>query len=236
MKLTLKQEEILQGLLLGDGCLFLGKSNISPLLSIARASKDLQYLKYHLDIFQNICSDEGIIQSDKNDIKRGKTYKGFRFRTRSIPVLSPYYEQWYREQKKIVPVNLRLTPFIVATWFADDGCILRKKSRNGASSSALILKISTNSFTKNEVDFLASQLSSILQEKISVNKDSLDWYKKKNPDYIPSSDNYYIKMYTEAAWKFYNYIKDHLPDGMDRKFSVWKDLENGRLATTSSSY
>lgn len=129
---------------------------------------------------------------------------------------------------------MELTPLIVSTWFADDGCILRKKSRKGVDSSALILKISTNSFTKNEVEFLANQLSKKINGKVSINKDNLDWYKKKNPDYIPTSDNYYIKMYTEAAWKFYNYIKNYLPNGIDRKFSVWKELEDGRLESTSS--
>lgn len=228
------QKEILNGLLLGDGCLFKGKANINPLLIVGRASKDVEYLKYHYGIFQNLCSSEGLIQSDKFDSKRGKTYTGSKFRTRSLDILLPYYNLWYPEGKKIIPPQLELTPTIVATWFADDGALSRKKDRKGNLTSALKLKISTNSFSKGEVEFLASQLSSKIGGKISLYEDNLDWYKKRNTHYVSGVGNCFLQMYTESAWKFYEYIKGSLPAGIDRKFSIWKDLENGRLAATSS--
>lgn len=69
MELTKEQNEILNGILLGDGCLFVGKSNRYPLLTISRASKDLEYLKFQAGIFQDLCSKKLIILDNKFDKK-----------------------------------------------------------------------------------------------------------------------------------------------------------------------
>lgn len=234
MKLAQKQIQVLNGLLLGDGCLFLGKSNNHPLLTVGRSATDLEYLKYQASIFRNLCSNEGIISSNKYDKKKNKTYLGYKFRTRSLDILLPYYKLWYPQDKKVVPSNLKLTPITMAHWFCDDGNISRKKDRKGNESQALKLKLSTNSFTKNEVEFLCSLLSQKYGKFFHIQKDSLEWYKKRNPFYIEGNNNYYILTYTEGAWNIFNDIKKVFPLGMERKLNVWKVLEHGRLESTSS--
>jgi hypothetical protein len=223
MNLTSKQDQVLKGLLLGDGCLFMGKSNKSPLLSVGRAAKDKSYLEFQADIFSNLCSDEGIIPSNKFDKKRNKTYLGFKFRTRSLEVLLPYYKLWYPEGKKIVPSNLELTPTTVAHWFCDDGSIHPKKDRDAKKYQALILKLSANSFIKNDVEFLHSLLTKRYGNFFHIEKDSLEWYRKKNPLYVEGQNNYFILTYTEGAWNIYDDIKSVFPLGMDRKLNLWKD-------------
>jgi len=83
------------------------------------------------------------------------------------------------------------------------------------------LKISTNSFTKSEVEFLADMLTKKFDVKFSVCKDSLEWYKKKNPNYI-ERDNYYILTYTDGANRFFSEIESVFPLGMERKINIWK--------------
>lgn len=221
MKLTSEQEQILNGLLLGDGCLFLGKSNINPLLTVARAEKDLEYLKFQANIFNNLCSGEGIIKSNKHDKKSNKIYIGYKFRTRALKILKPYYKLWYPNSKKIVPFNLKITPLTMAHWFCDDGCISLKKDRNGHKSKAMILKLSTNSFTKEEVEFLHHLLSNRYGNLFTICKDSLDWYKKKNPYYKDGNKNYYIRTYTEGATNIFEDIKGVFPKGMTRKYNIF---------------
>jgi len=88
---------------------------------------DLEYLKYQFQIFQNLCSDVGISASDKNDKKRNKIYKGFKFRTRALELFNHHYDEWYYNKIKKIPTNLKLTPITLAHWFCDDGCIQLKK-------------------------------------------------------------------------------------------------------------
>ena len=45
----------------------------------------------------------------------------FRFTTRSLPQLTPFYEWFYANGEKQVPENLVLRPLSVAVWLMDDG-------------------------------------------------------------------------------------------------------------------
>ena len=49
----------------------------------------------------------------------------FRFVTRSLPVLTPYYRLFYKGGRKRV-LEVELSPLTLAVWFMDDGC----RSRN----------------------------------------------------------------------------------------------------------
>lgn len=225
MKLTSKQEQVLNGLLLGDGCLFVGKSNKCPLLTVARAAKDLEYLRFQHGIFRKFCSDEGIIKSDKTDRKANKTYKGFKFRTRAIPELLPYHSLWYPDGKKIVPASLELTPTTMAHWFCDDGSIRTKNDRSGGKYQSLVLKLSTNGFQKHDVEFLHSLLTERYGSHFSIVHDSLAWYKKKHPSYTENNNNFFILTYTEGAWNIFHDIEKVFPPGMERKLNVWKSVD-----------
>ena len=46
----------------------------------------------------------------------------YRFTTRSLPELTPFYKWWYSSGHKVVPKDLVLDPLILAVWFMDDGC------------------------------------------------------------------------------------------------------------------
>ena len=217
----------------------MGKSCISPLLTVGRAVKDLEYLKFQASIFRNLCSDEGIITSNKHDKRLNKTYIGYKFRTRALPVLLPYRDLWYPQGKKIVPSNLELTSTTMAHWFCDDGCIRQKKDdRTGKGYQSLILKLSTNSFTKSSVELLHSLLTKRYGDFFRIHKDSLLWYKKRNPNYVEGDNNYFILTYTEGAWSIFHDIEAVFPLGMDRKLNVWKSVSEPAVfskATTEIS-
>lgn len=70
-------------------------------------------------------------------------------------------DMFYLEDRKIIPINISeyLSPLALAIWIQDAG---------GKVSSGL--KISTNSFTYEEVKFLAEQLKDKYKFKVTVNK------------------------------------------------------------------
>lgn len=134
-----------------------------------------------------------------------------------------------------MPPNITLDAIALATWFCDDGSIMPKSNRDGTKGPALKLKLSTNSFIKSEVEFLANFLSNKFKEKFSIYHDSLAWYKKKHPEYIiDNNSNWYIQTYTSGANKFFEEIKPIFPKGMERKYNIFTENSIDRLATASS--
>lgn len=166
--------------------------------------------------------------------KINKTYIGYKFRTRALVILKSIYDLWYPNRIKIVPNNLKLSSLTMAHWFCDDGCIRLKKDRDGNTTKAMILKLSTNSFTKEEVDRLTELLRNRYGNYFSIYKDSLAWYKRKNPLYkIDNNRNHFIVTYTKGASNIFDDIKDVFPGGMERKLKIFKESLYGRLEAAS---
>ena len=205
--LTPFQKEVLIGHLLGDGGLYLPIRGINPVLKISRKETDQDYLKWSYQIFNRFCKSK-IVYYKTYDKRYHKFYYGIRFSTRSIPEFLPIYYQWYNNNIKCVPRDLIITPLIAAVWFADDGCIIRSKRGN-----SLQLKLATNSFKKEETQFLAFSLEKILNCSLSVDS-----------TYVEGKEQFIIRGATEAASSFIKYIeKDFSTLHLDRK-NKWQDF------------
>ena len=57
------------------------------------------------------------------DKRTGKIYSRISFNTYSLPCFNEFYNLFYSEGKKVVPVNILelLSPLSVAYWLCDDG-------------------------------------------------------------------------------------------------------------------
>lgn len=141
--LTKLQKEILQGLMLGDGCLYKNKKSSYPHLIIDRSLKDKDYLLENYSFFKKFCSTP---PREYTRIKKSKEYKGISFATRRAHAFDNIYNTWYPENIKVVPNNLELTPISAAIWFCDDGHI-RHRIHNKAT---LQLQLATNGFSLKE--------------------------------------------------------------------------------------
>lgn len=93
--------------------------------------------------------------------KEGKIRYISRFKTYTYSSFNWIHEIFYQNNRKIIPQNISeyLSPIALALWIQDDG---------GRSSSGL--RIATNSFTYEEVNFLAEILRDKYQFKVSVHK------------------------------------------------------------------
>lgn len=145
--------ELIDGLLLGDGC-------------IRRAWPGIVIIKQHptrigwLKLVQRRFAEIGIRSSISKPrvVKGGRKIAGNRkptgdtttveLRTLTYDVIEAHYARWYPGGKKHVPADLRLTPTVVTHWFCGDG---------GGGRAALMLF--TNGFARSEVDLLAIRLT-----------------------------------------------------------------------------
>lgn len=131
--------------------------------------------------------------------KGGKVRDFYRFRTFTYSSFNLIYELFYINKVKIVPAVIvdYLSPIALAVWIMDDGC----KASSG-------LKIATNSFTLQEVEFLCKVLNNKYQFEakphsagvpnqyvIYINRKSIEKLAKLVKPYIHPSITYKLKNY-----------------------------------------
>jgi len=207
-QLTLIQNEVLIGSLLGDGSISLSEKSKYPRFKIDRKILDKPYLEWQYNIFENLFSSS-IRSFERYDKRYNKSHQYCSFKTRAVPAFLKYYQDWYPNGKKILPTNIQLTKLIIAVWFADDGCL----SRSG--KKALTLKFSTENFGKIGTEILSNKLDARYNIKFPI-------YQKKK-----DKDQWIIKTSTDAAVLVMKDIDIDLYNmNMLRKYNIWKNYVN----------
>jgi hypothetical protein len=165
-QLTDIQKQILNGHLLGDGCLTKPKicSGSNAFFQINRTIRDHIYLMWSVYHFQNFIYENGVSTKKCFKPKYNKEYYFSSLATKNDQIFTEYYHQWYPNNKKIIPSDLILTPLTIAVWFADDGYA---RYSNGSSG----LMFATQGFSSSEVDFLSQQLQNKYGLKIRMVND-----------------------------------------------------------------
>ncbi len=200
-ELNSEQEQILTGLMLGDGCLYKNKETHTPYLCVNRKLEDKPYLIDNYEMFKNFCKKE-IVEKSIFDKRTNKTYKSCKFSTRRCSVFEKYYSKWYNYGIKVIPKEILLTPLTLAIWFCDDGSV-----RKTCSPWRYRIKLSTDSFSEFDVNFLANLLSKIINSKVNV-------LKNKNGQFT-------IDMSNKSARLFLELIDPVFPESMTRK-AYWR--------------
>lgn len=109
--LTEEQRSVLIGSLLGDGSM---RCKTNALLEINHSMAQRSYVDWKYGVFSDLVRTAPAARSGN-----GRRV-AYRFVTRSVPVLTPYYRSFYPEGRKVVP-DIVLTPLALAVWLMDDG-------------------------------------------------------------------------------------------------------------------
>lgn len=157
MALTTFQEEVLTGLLLGDGHLSIGGRAKNPRLRINRTDRDIDYAKWIADVFSPYTTDKSLTKTTHLDRRYGKTYGRVAFCTQRHPDFMEAYRRWYGTGVRRLPQMLTLSPVTVAVWLADDGSIYQKMKKG--VRSGIELCFATASFGKSGSEKLAALLN-----------------------------------------------------------------------------
>jgi len=146
--------QALIGHILGDGTLVRfnpknDKGTSNARFIFAQSHVREEYFNHVYSIFKPYC--KGGSYQYRGDSKLTGTYLGFRFNTLTLPCFNFFYDLFYIDRVKIIPVNIieYLTPISLATWISDDGSFHSKG----------YLVLCTDGFTQPEVELLCSALS-----------------------------------------------------------------------------
>jgi recombination protein RecA len=156
--LASRQQQVLVGTLLGDGCL--AKHGRYHRLFVKHQRAQRALAEFKRDVF----SDFVTMRIHEFDQRLGdRRYPCVQFVTRTAPVLSEWHDRFYSGGRKIVPPDIAelLTPLAMAVWFMDDG---------GADYAGL--DIQTHSFEPGETELLVVALAERfgIQAKTRANK------------------------------------------------------------------
>ena len=211
-KLTSEQIEILTGHLLGDGGFIMGKRCINPRFVVGRAAKDDVYAVWSSKKLENLIGNKGVTYCSVYDKRTKKTYDRVTVRTIASELLLPLYKIWYDGRIKRVPA-IRLSPLIVAIWFADDGWISLRKSKKtdgtDCNTNHYEVGFATNGFTYTEVKYLRDLLTLEIGIEFHINKT------KSN-----CNRGWVLRHSTNGMIALVNYIKDIFPP-LKRKSKQW---------------
>ena len=135
-KFTEKQEDIIIGLLMGDGSINTGSSNCK----IQCNSITLEYLEYLYNEFYPLSSKpklrataEQLAENNRNtgfdENANAETYSDSYFwHTLTHPELNKF-NSWYNEDKKVWPRDINLNSTILKHWYVGDGHYNRESNR-----------------------------------------------------------------------------------------------------------
>lgn len=110
--LSEEQKQVIFGCLLGDGYM---RKKTNAHLQITHSVKQSEYVDWKYKIFKDL-----VLTPPK--LYKGNAGRiGYRFFTRSLPALTPFYNLFYQNGRKVIPVEIILKPLTLAVWFMDDG-------------------------------------------------------------------------------------------------------------------
>lgn len=134
--------------MLADGYLERGKPSYNTRLRIDHSYPEQESYVLGLRIlFVSLIASEPVIIVRKADTRTGKVYKSISVRTLRFPCLNKYHDLFYKDKKKIVPLNIQdlLTPIGLAHSLAKQ-----------SGSRLLLLKIERSGSNQTSVRFSAS--------------------------------------------------------------------------------
>ena len=118
--LTQFQKSVVIGSLLGDGYMRIVPGRKDAFLEINHSIAQRNYVDWKYNVLSSIS------RSAPKE-RRGNGYRiAYRFTTRQMPEMTDLMHLWYREGKKIVPIEFALDPIALAIWFMDDGSMCRE--------------------------------------------------------------------------------------------------------------
>ncbi len=204
VKLTKIQCDVLVGILLGDACLQAESKGKTFRLRVSQSENHKEYLFHLYDIFKNLTLSPPIRYEFTDKRNLNKKYFRWSFSTTQQACLRFYGQQFYKDNKKIVPklIHRWLKPMSVAYWYMDDGAQKWK-------ATSLAVRFCTDNFLLEHVQLLQNVLVKTYNLKISLQKKDTNYrIYGSSYSYMSLKGLIYIYLHPSMLYKFP--IKTHL--------------------------
>lgn len=177
-------QKVIEGCLLGDGHIGIGKRCVNGFFSYRSSSK--MHTQYVFNYFKEYCNYDEIKRSETYDKRTNKTYVSYYFRTKNDKIFTEQHKRFYKNKIKIIPKDIVLTKINLLFWYIGDGSISQDH-----------IRIHTDSFTEKEVEFLCEKLIDFKATKLKKSYDNVNKIYK----YIIYIPRFYSKSFFEYIGK-----------------------------------
>lgn len=218
-----EQKQVLNGAMLGDGCLYLNKNGINA--QFIYGSKSKQHVTFVGNFFKDFWSGQQIKDLSYNDKRTNKTYFRSVIKTYTNSSFTEEYYRWYINNIKHIPNDLVLTPLTCLIWYIGDGGICHNPRSE-------YIKLSTQCFTKEQQQrILLPQLSSFEASlmKADIGKNNQQQYFI----YIPHrQEENFLHFIGQCPFSDYDYkwqvtpYKNKMPQNHTDKEQIFCELYN----------
>ncbi len=205
--------EIIDGEVLGDGCIFKKKSTNRDCYeySFIAGSIHEEYAQYLHDKIAIKLKSRARISTVPPKYREnfGWSKKFYSVRFSSV-VFKEFYERWYPNGsiKHTIPDDINLTPVICLHWYLGDGSL---DSR--CKAHMFDLSLHTENFKKDSIEKLADFLKKILNIKVSISRSKRKYYK--------------LRIHGNDARSFLEYIGKAPVRALAYKWVDWKPKRKG---------
>jgi hypothetical protein len=193
-------KSVLDGCLLGDGYLSIYNSE-SPhsYPKFCKKNKYASHILYTVSTLIEDCSMVTISPEYKKWVD-GRNLKYYGVYTDIKKELKPIYDDWYpstNSRQKIIPRNINIDSTVLLHWFMDDGYSCRR-IRDGHATNQIILGFCSESFSKEDQEWICNQFNS---------KYDIGMYVKKTSEGSKGrGTGYRIRVLQSKVKDFYNVI------------------------------
>lgn len=125
VELTKPLLDLIEGELLGDGCVYMGHPYRSA--KYVHGTKHKKYLEWLFEEFEKYGLEKS--GTPHKSLHEGAFGKGITYstQTKTFIELRELYHKWYPKGKKIIPHNLELTPIKLRQLLLGDGCYVKNQ-------------------------------------------------------------------------------------------------------------
>ena len=152
-RLSEQQKSLIIGSILGDGYIRQLPGRADAFLEINHSSKAKEYVDYKYSILKNICESS----PKERFTDELHTKKAYRFYTKQHKDITTLYEQFYKNNKKVIPRNLTIDPIVLAIWYMDDG----SKTQHKLNDANINVYLNTQQFSLADQKYLLHLLRQI---------------------------------------------------------------------------
>lgn len=138
-----KEEEIINGCLLGDGHITREKGKSCQFTYCSSQYEHVYYVYSQLKRMMVKECEKGPKKYKSLDKRTNKTHIGYRIRSQNNITFYNLRQKWYPKGIKIVPSDVKLTPITLMFWYIGDGGLI-------TGERSQYIKLSTHAF--NDVD------------------------------------------------------------------------------------
>lgn len=230
MEISEENKSILLALCLGDGCINKPRGNGNASLEIGHSIKQEEYCTWKRDLVYKILGGKKPPKIGYKTIHlKGyeNEYHACRF-SKTHPYFTYLRNILYPAGVKTITRELlnKLTPQGIAIWYMDDGSFYKKDNATGTKSICFDLRISTDSFSKEEVEIICDYF----KEVFGIRFYPYQYHKERKHNWI-------IRANKEAAIKFIDLIRPYVIPSMrykiEYKTNITQEYETSEGSDTS---